>query len=226
MFGPPMRFKTRTGLTIEMAPLSREVMPQVIEGGGLQRYQVNKFLGRLGAPVLEDEYEWYDHARVNREDIVWGIYLHEDGHKWLIGTTALHNINGQDHSPYKSATSGFMIFRNELWGKGIAGACHRARTMYAFDVLGLVIIDSKVIFENEASRRAVESVGYVVRATNRMPGLYQGEARVDYELRLINPDRYAWNYWWRDEKPNEEWVKARNKTKEALKWARSHVELL
>lgn len=223
MFGPIMCFKTRSGIQIEMAPLSRDVMEQFIEDGGMQRYQVHKFLGRIGSPVLEDEYEWYDKVRTSRDDVVWGIFIKDQEGRKLIGSTGLHNINGQDHSPYKSATSGFMIFRTEWWGQGIASACHRTRTMYAFDVLGLVIINSKVIFENEASRRAVEGVGYLVRASSRMPGLYHGEVRNDDELRVINPDKYAWQYWWRNETVPDEARAARKKTQAALKWARTHV---
>ena len=117
-----------------------------------------------------------------------------------------------------------MIFRPEFWGKGIAGACHRARTMYAFDDLGLVVIRSGVIFENEASRRAVESVGYVVHHMDRMGHLYKGEPRFDYNLQCINPDKYVWSYWWRNEKPTKKWLEGRKKTIEALEWARQHVE--
>jgi len=97
--------------------------------------------------------------------------------------------------------------------------------MYAFDVLELVVIRSGVIFENEASRHAVESVGYVAHHTDRIQGLYRGEPRQDYVLQCINPDKYVWTYWWRGEKPAKKWRDARLKTTAALKWARDNVIL-
>lgn len=225
MFGPIMRVSTRTELKIELAPLTREDMPEFVKNGGMQSYEVIKFLGRSNAPVLEDEYEWFEKTRADKDDVIWGIYVIDGNTRILIGNTGLHDVNGDKYSPCKSATSGFMIFRPEFWGQGIAGACHRARTMYAFDVLGLVVIRSGVIFQNEASRRAVESVGYVVHHTDRMPSLNQGEPRENYALQCINPDKYVWGYWWRSIKPTKKWRDARIKTIAALEWAREHVEL-
>lgn len=223
MFGPIMRFKTHKDLQIEMAPLKRELMGEFVQDGGMQSYEVLKFLGRSSAAVLEDEYDWYDKTREGKDDIIWGIYVIEGDKKMLVGTTGLHDINGTAYSPCKSATSGFMIFRPEYWGRGIAGACHRARTMYAFDILGLVCIRSRVIFENTASRRAVESVGYAIHHTDRMGGLYKGEPRQDYALLCINPDKYVWGYWWRGVKPAKKWRDARVKTTAAMAWARTNV---
>jgi RimJ/RimL family protein N-acetyltransferase len=224
MFGPIMRFEARLGLKIEMAPISRTDMPVFIQAGGMQSYEVIKFLGRSNAPVLEDEYEWFDNARADKDDVIWGIYVVDAGQRTLIGNTGLHDVNGAMFSPCKSATSGFMIFRPEFWGKGIAGACHKARTMYAFDMLGLVCIRSGVIFENEASRRAVESVGYAVHHSDRMSGLHKGEPRRDYALMCVNPDKYVWAYWWRSSSPPKRWRDARVKTTKALEWARQNIE--
>ena len=226
MFGPTMRFQVeKSGLTVELAPLKKEEMPLFVETGGMQSYEVLKFLGRTSAAVIEDEYEWFEKTRQSKDDLVWVIYVIDGDSRIIIGTTGLHDINSDMWSPYKTATSGFMIFRPEYWGKGIAGACHRARTMYAFDVIGLVCIRSGVIFENEASRRAVESVGYVVHHTDRMHGLYMGEPRQDFALQCINPDKYVWNYWWRDQNPGKKWRDARKRTAEALDWARTNVTL-
>ncbi len=226
MFGPIMRFQTKTGLTIKLGPLSSKVMEQFIAGeGGMQRYEVHKFLGRTSAPVLEDETDWFNKTRSENTSIVWGVYVVQDSEEKLIGTTGLHGIEAGDYKPYLSATSGFMIFDPEFWGKGIAGACHRARTMYAFDVLGVVIIRSAVIVQNKASKRAIESVGYVVNHTDRMPGLHKGEPREEYCFWCVNPDDYAWNYWWRGRKLPRKWQEARQKTQAALDWARQNVEL-
>ena len=225
MFGPIMHFKTKTGLSVELAPLKRTDMPAFVEDGGMQSYEVLKFLGRVTAPVLEDEYEWFDKVRKDDNDLVWGIYVVDGDSRIVIGTTGLHDINGTMWSPYRTATTGIMNISKEYWGQGIAGACHRARTMYAFDVLGLVVIRSGVIFENEASRRAVESVGYMIHHFDRMHGLYKGEPREDYALMCVNPDTFVWNYWWRRKKLDPQWHEARKKTGAALRWAHQNVEM-
>jgi len=215
----------KSGLRVELAPLKREDMPEFVKDGGMQSYEVLKFLGRTTAAVLEDEYDWFEKVRKDKDDLVWGIYVIDGDSRIIIGTTGLHDIKSAMWAPCKTGTSGFMIFRSEYWRQGMAGACHRARTMYAFDVLGLVAIRSGVIFENEASRRAVESVGYVVHHTDRMHGLYMGEPRQDYALSCVNPDKYVWAYWWRSERPAKKWRDARVKTTAALKWARENVVL-
>lgn len=224
MFGPIMRFKVeKSGLTIELAPLKRTDMPAFVEDGGMQSYEVLKFLGRTTAAVLEDEYEWFDKVRKDEGDLVWGIYVIDGDSRVVIGTTGLHDIYGRMFFPRASCTSGIMIFRKEYWGKGIAGACHRTRTMYAFDVLGLAVIRSGVIIPNEASRRAVESVGYTVHHVDRMHGYYQGEPRDDYALLCVNPDTFEWQAWFRRRKLDLQQLEARKKTGAALRWAHQHV---
>ena len=70
MFGPIMRFTVeKSGLDIELAPLKREEMPLFVADGGMQSYEVLKFLGRTTAAVLEDEYDWFDNkARKSEND--------------------------------------------------------------------------------------------------------------------------------------------------------------
>lgn len=226
MFGPLMRFNTKTGLVIEMGPLSREVMPEFVTGGGMQSELVSRHLGRQNAPVLEDEYEYFDKVRADKSCVSWGVYVIDGESRTLVGTTALHGLTDGMYDPYKSGSSGFMIFRPEFWGKGIAGACHRARTMYAFDSLGLVVIRSSVIRENIASQRAIESVGYYVNHFDRMEGLRGGEPRVSAKFHCVNPDNYVWKYWWRGEEIPEDARDARKRTRRALDWARKNVQYL
>jgi len=216
----------KSGLRGELAPLKREDMPEFVKDGGMQSYEVLKFLGRTTAAVLEDEYDWYDNkARKSENDLIWGIYVIDGDSRIIIGTTGLHDIYGRTFFPKASCTSGIMIFRPEYWGKGIAGACHRARTMYAFDVLGMVAIRSGVICPNEASRRAVESVGYVVHHTDRMHGYHNGAPRNDFALLCVNPCKYIWPYWWHAEKPTKRYRDGRKKATVAIEWARQNVVL-
>ena len=74
-FGPIMRFKVGD-LDIELAPLTHESMSEFVNlshGGGMQRHQVTRYLGRRLAPTVEDEHEWFDKTRADRTSIVWGM---------------------------------------------------------------------------------------------------------------------------------------------------------
>lgn len=226
MFGPIMRFTTRTGLEVELAPLASSDMPQFVVSGGMQSEIVTRFLGRQTAPTIEDEVEFFDKVRKDSTCVSWGIYAIVDGVRTLIGTSALHGIDSKEYDPFKIATSGFMIFRPEFWGKGIAGAAHCARTMFAFDLLGIVVIRSSVTIGNDASLRALQSVGYVIHHTDRKPGLNNGTPRVNNELWCVNPDKYTWNYFWRDARLADEWYEARKRSGLALRWAHDNVEFL
>jgi RimJ/RimL family protein N-acetyltransferase len=226
MFGPVMRFNTESGLVIELRPMCSEDMPEFIKNNGLQSYQVIIYLGRINAPVIEDEKDWFDVARKNKSDMLWGIYVcHPDGSREIIGSTGLHGIDELYEKRYLSATTGIVIFNRDYWGKGIASVCHKARTMYAFDMLGLVILRSGVIVQNEASRRAVESVGYAVQGRGLVQGCIKGNPREDYELHCINPCPYDWNYFWHGRKPSKSFRDARMHAQAAIDWGRENVEL-
>ncbi len=204
-----------------MRPISRDDMPGFISSGGLQSYEVLKFLGSRRAPVLDDEYAWYDSARVATDKIVWGYYLVEEGRKTLIGSTDLRDI-GKEFLPCFTATGGVVIFRQDMWWKGIVSACHKALTMYAFDYMGLDAISAGVHVLNEASLRSVVNIGYVQMYIDRESGLHQGKANEAWQLRQVNPN----GRWWRNATPpTTEWKDAAVKTKAALKWARENVEL-
>ena len=221
MFGPIMRFRTRTELVVEMGPIARNDMPEFIKDGGLQSYEVLKFLGRRLAPVLDDEYHWYDSARTATDKIVWGYYLVEEDRRTLIGSTDLREI-GKEFLPCYTATGGVVIFRQDLWGKGIVSACHRALTMYAFDFLGLDAINAGVHVLNLASLNSVVNIGYVPMYVDRESGLHHGKVNQAWQLRQINPN----GGWWRNATPpTDEWIEAAKKTKAALAWARANVKL-
>jgi hypothetical protein len=59
-FGPRMKLKV-DGLDIELAPLTKEVLSEFVEG--MQQFDVTRFLSRQASPTLEDEQEWYDKIR-------------------------------------------------------------------------------------------------------------------------------------------------------------------
>lgn len=221
MFGPIMRFAVGE-LQVELAPLRRDDMQLFVRGGGMQNHEVTKFLGRRNAPVLEDEYEWFDHTRTDGTTLLWGIYLREGKKRQLIGNTGLHHL-GEGIMPY--AVTGCMIFRPEHWGKGIAGAAHKARTWYAFTQMQPVIVQlrSAAYQPNTGSLKALGSVGYVPVFTERNDGFVDGQYLTKVSLDCVNPLEHQWNAWWHGDRVPERYKVARRRTLDALTWATEHV---
>ncbi len=72
-FGPVMQLAVNQ-LCIELAPLERDTMHSFIRGG-MQHHTVTRYMGRRTAPVLEDELEWFDRIREEKDSLIWGIWL-------------------------------------------------------------------------------------------------------------------------------------------------------
>lgn len=228
-FGPIMRFQVGE-LQIELAPLTRESMSEFVDithGGGMQRHTVTRYLGRRNAPVLEDEYEWFDKVRADTSNFVWGIWVVEDDTRTLIGNSSLNEIGVDGHSGFiRQATSGSQIFRPEYWGKGIAGSAHKARTWYAFTQLGLHRIKSAVIQGNEGSSRALLRSGYTYVFTERNEQYVDGKLLHMDCYECLNPLDMFWRQWWHGDRPPADSVRARQLTRDALAWAEQYVTLM
>lgn len=227
-FGPIMRFAVGE-LTIELAPLTRESMGEFIDlahGGGMQRHTVTRYLGRHNAPVLEDEYEWFDKARQEKDSLIWGIWVVKGSERTLIGNSSLNSIGEQGASGFiRQATSGSMIFRPEYWGKGIASSAHKARTWYGFQHLGLHRVRSAVIQGNGGSSKALQRSGYTYVYTERNDQYGDGELRHLDCFECLNPHDLFWRQWWHGDRPPAASLRARRLTREALAWAEANVTL-
>ena len=227
-FGPIMRFAVGD-LQVELAPQSRESMPQFIDiahGGGMQRHTVTRYLGRRNAPVLEDEFDWFEKVRKGTTSLVWGIWVVEGDSRISIGNSGLHGIGEDGHSGFiRQATSGSQIFRPEYWGKGIASAAHKARTWYAFKHLGLHRIKSGVIQGNGGSAKALSRSGYIYVYTERNEQYVDGELLHMDCFECLNPLDLFWSQWWHGDRPPAAAVRARKLTQQTLAWAEAHVEL-
>lgn len=208
-------------LNIELAPFSREDSLEFIKPG-LQQSSVTKYLGITGATVQDDQLEWYDRIRKDDSRIIWGIWLIEGGKRKLIGNSVLFDIKRKH---IHRATSGSLITSKEYWGKGIASACHKARTWYAFRHLGFHCIGSEVLQGNIASRKALEKSGYIFTHTYRNEKFVDGKLRHIDRLECINPIEALWSQWWGEDKPPKEFVEARGKTQDIFTWAIEHVVL-
>lgn len=220
-FGPIVRFKVND-LVIELAPLNRESLVEFINPG-MQQHSITQYIGMDSAPVIENEQDWYDKTRTAKDVLVWGIWLIDGDKRTLLGNSELSHIErGHIHQ----AVSGSMIFRQEYWGKGIASAAHKARILYAFEQLGLHRIKSAVIQANGGSRKALERSGYNLVYVERNTVFVNGQLRHQDNLECLNPNEPFWSQWFHGDRPTKAQRDARQRTLEALDWARQNVELI
>lgn len=227
-FGPIMRLKAGE-LTIELAPLTKEVMGEFINlehGGGMQRLEVRRYTSSVTAPVLEDEHDWFEKTRQSKDSIVWGIWVIEDDKRILIGNTSLFSFSEGHAKLILQATSASMIFRKEYWGRGIASSIHKARTWFAFQHLGLHRVKSAVIQGNVGSLKALSRSGYSLVYVERNEQFVSGRLRHLDCLECLNPNEPFWGQWWHGDRPPRRALEARRCTQVALAWAEENVELL
>ncbi len=74
-----------------------------------------------------------------------------------IGFAGLHRIDYRHGVAY----TGSLIGRKDLWRRGLGADAARTRTRYAFEVLGLRLLLSEALAENEGSIRMLKRCGYV-----------------------------------------------------------------
>lgn len=220
-FGPIMQLKVGE-LDIELAPIDKESVSAFISPG-LQSATVGRYLSMSIAPTLEDEQEWYERTRADKDSRVWGIWVRENGERKLIGSTALNQIKW---THVHQATSGSLIADQSYWGRGIASAIHKARTWYAFQHLGLHRVQSAVLHGNIGSREALSRSGYELVYVERNEQFVDGELRHLDCLECLNPNDPFWSQWWHSERPSKKSVEARQITREAMAWAEQNVKLL
>lgn len=220
-FGPIMRVGVGE-LTIELAPIARKDLKEFVSPG-MQQAVVTRFLGTSFAPVLEDEFDWFEKVRTQRDSLVWGIYNVAGEKRTVIGVTSATNIT--HYCGISSTVTGSQIFRPELWGKGIASAIHKARTWYLCQHVGLHQINSGVMHGNTASRKALEKVGYRPTYVERNFKFVDGKLRHQQYLECINPNEPFWSAWWGEDTPPKAALKARERSLEVLEWAEKNVTL-
>lgn len=218
VFGPIMTMPDGER-TITLAPFERDDALEFIKPG-MQQMGVTKYLSRRSAPVADDEYEWYDNIRKDKEKLIWGIWVEQNKTRELVGVTELMEIS---YSHTKQATSGIQISKPEYWGSGIASLAHRARTWYALEQVGLDRIKSAVLHGNTASLKALQKVGYVYVYTERNETFIDGSLRHMDRLELLNPAEAPWAQWWGSDTPNQAALDARQRTRETLAWCTEHL---
>ncbi|MBA3322216.1 MAG: GNAT family N-acetyltransferase [Pyrinomonadaceae bacterium] len=116
-------------------------------------------LGRLA----EEEY-FARVAGVTPHDAAFAVETLEAGEH--IGFAGINQIDWR----HGVGLTGTIIGRTDCWGQGYGSDAAIARTRYAFEVLGLRMLISRVFAENTASLRMLEKAGY--REVGRCPRRY------------------------------------------------------
>ena len=180
MYGVTMRVN-HNGLTIVLRALSKEDIPVLVEH--FSSMKVHLYTKGIFAQTLENELEWYEKNRKDPDGVTWAIQ--PEGYQFPIGVTSLHHINSRENS----CGSGIIIWDPAWWGKGVAGAAHLGRTLFAADYLNRWTIRSSVRVANDASRRALERVGYTIWGTEPACILRANEWLDTYRLIWFHPER-------------------------------------
>ena len=219
-FGPIMKLTTEKGDHIELAPFSREETAQFLPA--FQQSSYTRYLHTDIAQTIETEFEWYNKIIHADDSRVWGIWIGEASGRKLIGNTVIEKIEGRN---MPRGTTGIVITDKTYWGRGIASAAHQARTLYAFERLGLVRLISYVYEGNGGSLSALEKVGYTLHHVTRNELYNQGKWQAVNVLECLNPADWAWRQWWGNDRPPLKNLEARKRTEAALAWAHKNVVL-
>ncbi len=214
MFGINMLVKTER-INVYLRPGTKEDLPELVKHFSSMR--IHLYTQGLFGQTIENEQEWYEKTRKADESCVWLIQPVDS--KVSIGVTSLHKINSWDGS----CTSGIIIWDPSWWGKGIASAAHLARTLFAADYLNKYSICSSVREDNEASRRALEKVGYTVWGTEPVDAYRTGKWLNTHQLKWFHPEKYQ--YYFPEGLP-EKYTTGVERAKIALATARKVVEFI
>jgi [ribosomal protein S5]-alanine N-acetyltransferase len=145
MLGP-----TLVGKVVTLAPIGLEHLENFCRW--FADPEVTRFLTRDTPPTLTEEEAWFERASQSKQDVIWGLFV-QDEH---VGSIGISQIDWRN----RRALTGIVIGDRKRWGRGVAGDAMRLRTVYAFEELGLEKLVTQVVEGNNASRRALERVGY------------------------------------------------------------------
>ncbi len=216
-----MRFTTDKGAHIIMRPFQPSEMDQVSRL--ISSYHVARTLVLPSAQTVEQELAWLEQASSTTNSSHWAICWAKSVADTVgspIGTLGLRDIkNGRGNA-------GVVLFDKSAWQQGIASAVARAGCYYGARVLDLRAIDAGAMHTNTGSIRAQLGAGFV------RVGMQYGQFRLDGEpahllmTMWVNPTEYAWNYFWGNNRPPQQFLEGRKRGLAALEWANEHVTLL
>ena len=214
MFGINMQVK-HDSLVVNLRPFTKADLPILVEHFSSMKIHMNT-QGLFGQ-TLENEEGWYEKVRKDEDSCVWAIQPANSDIP--IGVTSLNNITSRANS----CVSGIIIWDIDWWNKGVASATHLARTMFAADFLNRFTIRSEVRVQNEASRKALERVGYTVWGVEPL-SVFKGGVWLDTNYLIwLHPEKICILY---PDKLPEQFEAGVEKAKLALELARKEVVFL
>ncbi len=168
-----------------LCPLEIDDAPVIYRG--INNPDAYNFLLSTNPKGLESEEEWIrDKQKPSMSDITVGICT-LDG--VLIGTMVLHNI---DHLN-GTALTGAVIFDEQYRNQGFGTDAKMILLNYAFNMLGLHLVESRVIGFNERSSTYSQKCGYVVEARLRSR-FYRFGTRHDEIILSVTRDEWLPNW--------------------------------
>jgi len=214
MFGINMLVK-HNGVEVRLRPFAKSDMPELVKY--FSSMKIHMYTKGLFAQTLENEEEWYERNRTDSDACTWAIQPVNS--EVPIGVTSLHHIKSRENS----CSSGIIIWDPNWWKKGVASAAHLGRTYFAAEYLNRFTIRSSVRDPNEASRRALQRVGYTVWGKEPCTVRRDGVWLDTYHLMWLHPDRVSVYY---PEGLPEFLNEGVKKAENALKTAREEVKFL
>lgn len=148
---------------------------------------VRYFVSAIFPQTIKQEEDWLDSMGKDKNNIVLAIET-LDGD--FIGTIGLHGIEWHNGV----ATTGALIGEKKFWNKGYGTDAKMILLNYAFNVLGLRKICSRVFFFNKRSLNYSLHCGYKIEGRRRKQVLRNGKYCDIIELGLFKKD---WLSHWR-----------------------------
>ena len=222
VYGPRLEFPLPSApdVTVIMRPAQLPDDAAAMNGYLQDRVAID-FVTLNYTPTMAQETEHFEKCGQSRNTYAWIVAVRPDGEaESLVGITSLEKFG--DWETHRRLSSGILLSNRQWWGKGIAGATHRLRTWYAFNVLGAHAINSSFVAENLGSGRALASVGYTEVGRNQRSLLKNGRWRDEVLLTCYNPA--ALPIMWPDGDIPQPIQAAAEKTKAALAWADSVLQ--
>lgn len=154
---------------------------------------VRYFLKHLSPYTAEDEEEWFEKARKDRNAVHLAIVAAGQDEPAHIGNIGLMRISWKDGT----AVTGTVIGEKEYWGKGYGTEAKMLLLEHAFHELGLRKINSSVWEFNDRSLRYSDKCGYKEEGRRRKQMLRGGQYRDEVLLAVF---REEWEALWERDK--------------------------
>jgi len=170
------------GEKIILAPVQREYLPKYVEW--LNDWEIAQYLNP-GIPSLmniEDETEWFENRRKSKNSFVFAILTQAESH--LIGNCGLHDVDFKN----RKAVFGIVIGDKNYWSQGYGTDAAQTLLRYAFEELGLNLVELEVYAFNPRAIRAYEKAGFR-RAGAHRQGLYrQGKFHDEFLMSILREE--------------------------------------